>query len=88
LVYRGRSPANWPVLLLLLVVGGIIGSALGQLLVKIWPVLKILGEVYSVGLPVFTLDLKVFTFSLGFMLNLSIFTILGFIVAYLAYRKL
>ncbi len=88
MAYRGRSPANWPVLLLLLAVGGIIGSALGQLLVKIWPVLKIFGEVYSIGLPAFTVDLKVLTFTMGFMLNLSIFTILGFIVAYLAYRKL
>ena len=85
---RGRSPANWPVLLLLLVIGGIIGSVLGQLMTKIWPGMQILGQVYSVGLPAFTLDLQVFTFTLGFMLNLSIFTLLGFILAYLAYRKL
>ncbi len=88
MAYRGRSPANWPVLLILLVIGGIIGSALGQLLTKIWPTLQIFGQVYSVGLPAFTLDLQVFTFTLGFMLKLSIFTLLGFIVAYLAYKKL
>ena len=88
MAFRGRGPANWPVLLLLLAVGGIIGSALGQLLVKIWPDLKIFGEVYSIGLPAFTVDLQVFTFTLGFMLNLSIFTILGFIVAYFAFRKI
>ena len=85
---RGRSSANWPVLLILLVIGGIIGSALGQLLTKIWPVLQIFGRVYNIGLPAFTIDLQVFTFTLGFMLKLSVFTLLGFIVAYLAYRKL
>lgn len=88
MAYKGRSSANWPLLLLLLIVGGIIGSALGQLVVKIWPELQIFGQVYSVGLPAFTLDLQVFTFTLGFMLHLSVFTILGFILAYLAYRKL
>ena len=88
MTYRGRSPANWPVLLLLLVIGGIIGSVLGQLMTKIWPGMQMLGQVYRVGLPAFTLDLQVFTFTLGFMLNLSIFTLLGFILAYLAYRKL
>ena len=50
--------------------------------------MQMLDQVYSVGLPAFTLDLQVFTFTLGFMLNLSIFTLLGFVLAYLAYRKL
>lgn len=88
MAYKSRSAASWPVLLLLLVIGGIIGSALGYLIIKIWPALSILGQVHSIGLPIFTLDLQVFTFSLGFMLNISLFTILGFILAYLAYRKL
>ncbi|NLF35524.1 MAG: DUF4321 domain-containing protein [Clostridiales bacterium] len=57
-------------------------------MIKIWPGMQMLDQVYSVGLPAFTLDLQVFTFTLGFMLNLSIFTLLGFVLAYLAYRKL
>ncbi|NLB51976.1 MAG: DUF4321 domain-containing protein [Syntrophomonadaceae bacterium] len=88
LVYKTRNNANWPVLLLLLVIGGIIGSAIGQLVIKIWPSLNSWGQVYSIGLPEFTLDLQVFTFSLGFMLHVSLFTVLGFILAYLAYRKI
>lgn len=88
MVYKSRSTASWPVLLLLLVIGGIIGSAIGQLIIRIWPSLNSWGQVYSIGLPQFTLDLQVFTFSLGFMLHVSIFTVIGFILAYLAYRKI
>ena len=88
MVYRSRNHASWPVFLLLLIIGGIIGSAIGQLVIKIWPSLGSWGQVYSVGLPQFTLDLQIFTFSLGFMLHVSIFTIVGFILAYLAYRKI
>ncbi len=88
MAYKSRSTASWPVLLLLLVLGGIIGSALGQVITGIWPAVNFWGQVYSIGLPVFTLDLQVFTFSLGFMLHISLFTILGFILAYFAYRKI
>lgn len=88
MVYRSRNNASWPVFLLLLVIGGIIGSAIGQLVTRIWPSLDSWGQAYSIGLPAFTLDLQIFTFSLGFMLHVSVFTILGFILAYLAYRKI
>ncbi|HEX3010469.1 MAG TPA: DUF4321 domain-containing protein [Syntrophomonadaceae bacterium] len=81
--YRG-----WAVLLLLIVIGGIIGGWLGETLTKIWPRLSTLGAVYKIGIPAFTINLHVFTVTFGFMLNVSGFTILGFIAAYLIYRRL
>jgi hypothetical protein len=82
-----RSP-GWPVLLILLVLGGIIGGWIGQALTKVWPSLEALGHAQSMGIPSFTLDLQVFTVSFGFMLHISAFTLIGFVLAYLVYRKM
>ena len=60
-----RSP-GWPVLLVLLVLGGIIGGWIGQALTKVWPSLAALGSTQSLGIPNFTADLGVFTISFGF----------------------
>lgn len=82
-----RSP-GWPVLLILLVLGGIIGGWIGQALTQVWPSLAVLGRAQSMGIPSFTLDLQVFTVSFGFMLHISAFTLIGFVLAYLVYRKM
>ncbi|MBC7076647.1 MAG: DUF4321 domain-containing protein, partial [Syntrophomonadaceae bacterium] len=55
---------------------------------KLWPALSNLGQMQSVGLPNFTLDLEVFTLTFGFMLHINFFTILGFALAYFIYRRL
>jgi len=85
---RSRSYPDWKLLLLLLIFGGIIGGWIGDAIVKLWPALSSLGQAQSVGLPEFTLNLGVFTLTFGFMLHLSFFAILGFILAFLIYRKL
>jgi len=82
-----RSP-GWPVLLILLVLGGIIGGWIGQTLTNVWPSLVILGRAQSLGIPSFTLDLQVFTVSFGFMLHISAFTLIGFVLAYVVYRRM
>ncbi|HAA08448.1 MAG: DUF4321 domain-containing protein [Syntrophomonadaceae bacterium] len=82
-----RSP-GWPVLLMLLVLGGIIGGWIGQTLTNVWPSLVILGRAQSLGIPSFTLDLQVFTVSFGFMLHISAFTLIGFVLAYVVYRRM
>ncbi len=82
-----RSP-GWPVLVILLILGGIAGGWLGQALTHIWPSLAVLADAQSLGIPSFTLDLEVFTVSFGFMLNISGVTLIGFILAYLIYRKM
>jgi len=83
-----RAYPGWQLLLLLLVLGGIIGSYLGEALIKLWPALGMLGKIQSVGVPQFTIDLNVFTFTFGFMMHISFFTLLGFVLAYLVYRRM
>lgn len=84
----GKARTSWQMLLLLLAIGGIVGGFIGDAILKIWPGLGILGNVQSVGLPTFTMDLNVLTLSFGFMLHINFFTILGFILAFIAFRKL
>jgi len=88
MVNRSRSYLDWKILLLFLVFGGIIGGWIGEAVVKLWPALSNLGQMQSVGLPNFTLDLEVFTLTFGFMLHINFFTILGFALAYFIYRRL
>ena len=85
---RTRTYPGWQFLLLLLALGGIIGGWIGDAIVRVWPAIGLLGSVQSVGLPTFTMDLHVFTLSFGFMLNINFFTILGFVLAWLFYRRL
>lgn len=85
---RTRTYPTWQILLLLLALGGIIGGWIGDAIVKVWPGLSLLGNVQSVGLPTFTMDLHVFSLSFGFMLNINFFSILGFIVAWVFFRRL
>lgn len=85
---RSHAYPGWQVLLLLLIVGGIIGGWIGDLVVGLWPALGVLGKVQSVGIPDFTLNLQVFSLTFGFMLHISFFTLLGFILSYLVYKRL
>ncbi|MGR6835362.1 DUF4321 domain-containing protein [Syntrophomonas erecta] len=84
---RGAYP-NWQTFLLLLILGGIVGGWIGDAMIKIWPVLATWGRVHSIGIPSFTLDLKVFTLSFGFMLRINLFTIIGFVAAYFIYKRI
>lgn len=83
-----RDYPGWQLLVLLLVLGGIIGSYIGQVLTRLWPAMGMLGKVQSIGVPRFTIDLNVFTFTFGFMMHISFFTLLGFILAYLVFRRM
>ena len=85
---RSHAYPGWQVLLLLLIVGGIIGGWLGDFIVGLWPALGILGKVQSVGIPDVTLNLQVFSLTFGFMLHISFFTLLGFVLSYLVYKRL
>ncbi len=85
---RGRLQPGWQILALLLILGGIIGSFIGDAIVKTWPAGQVLGRMQNLGFAPFTLDLKVFSLTLGLMFHVSIFTLLGFLIAYVLYRKL
>lgn len=88
MVNKGRSYTAWPVLLIILCLGGIAGALIGELIQKLVPALAVLGKVQSIGVPQFTLDLHIMTITFGFMLRLNLFALLGFVAAYLVYRKL
>lgn len=85
---KSRNYPGWQILLLLFAIGGIIGSWIGDAILTLWPAANILGEAKSVGIPAFTLDLRVIYLSFGFMLHINLFTIIGFFIAYIIYKRL
>jgi len=85
---RSRTYPGWQLLLLMMALGGIIGGWIGDAIVKVWPGLGLLGNVQSVGLPAMTMDLHVFSLTFGFMLHINFFSILGFVIAWIFYRRL
>lgn len=82
-VYKPQR--NFWLLVLLLLMGALVGDALGAVLVPLLPVLK---QFTSVGLAPATLDLHFIRVTFGFTLTLGPLTALGFIFGYLLYRKL
>lgn len=85
---KGFTDKNVWVLLILLIIGGIIGSCLGVILARIWPGITLFNPTEMVGLPPTTLDLQVLSITFGFTLSLNLLTVIGFILAYLIYRKM
>ncbi len=85
---RTRTYPGWQIFILLLVLGGIIGGWIGDAIVTLWPAANLLGEMQSVGIPTFSMDLGVISFTLGFMMHINLFTIIGFIIAYIVYKRL
>ncbi|MDD4168816.1 MAG: DUF4321 domain-containing protein [Desulfotomaculaceae bacterium] len=81
--FNKANSSIW-VLFLLLLVGGLIGSAIGNTLAPALPWLK---TTSTIGLKPFTLDLQFFSMTFGFTFNLSVFTALGFIIGYLIYKR-
>ncbi|BAF58995.1 MAG: DUF4321 domain-containing protein [Pelotomaculum sp.] len=73
------------VLVLLLLVGGLAGSAAGNALAPAVPWLR---AASVIGLEPSTLDLHFFKLTFGFTIALGPLTALGLIIGYLAYRRL
>ncbi len=72
------------VLVLLLLVGGLTGSALGNALAPAFPWLK---ATSVIGLQPSTLDLQFLNLTFGFTFALGPLTALGLILGYLIYRR-
>ncbi len=85
---RSRTYPGWQILILLLVLGGFIGGWIGDAVVSLWPAANSWGETQSVGIPEFSLNLGVISFSLGLMMHINLFTIIGFVAAYFVYKRL
>jgi hypothetical protein len=79
-----KSNGNVWVLVLLLLVGGLCGSALGNALAPAVPWLK---ATSTIGLKPSMLDLQFLNLTFGFTFSLGPLTALGLILGYLIYRK-
>jgi hypothetical protein len=80
-----RNAGSIWVLVLLLLVGGLSGAALGNALAPYLPWLK---ATTQVGLKPSTLDLQFLNLTFGFTFALGPLTVLGLILGYIVYRKL
>ncbi|MDD3653847.1 MAG: DUF4321 domain-containing protein [Desulfotomaculaceae bacterium] len=80
----GKSGSSMWVLILLLLAGGLTGSAVGNALAPALPWLK---ATSTIGLKPFTLDLQFFSMTFGFTFNLSLLTAMGFFLGYIIYKR-
>ncbi len=83
-----QAQPGWFKLVFLLIIGGITGSIVGEIIIRWIPAMQSLGLPKNIGLSPVTLDLSIFTLTFGFSFSMSLFTILGMIMAYVAYRRI
>ncbi len=80
------------VLLAIVVLGGLIGSVLGEVIASLLPggwLERILAKGVSPGLhPPFTLDLKVLALTVGFTVKITLATVLGMVLALVIWTRL
>jgi len=79
-----RRPKSVWVLIILLILGGLAGSVLGQILGPTFPVLK---AGTSIGLRPGVLDLHFMTVTFGFSVSVGPLTLLGFVLGYFIYAR-
>lgn len=84
--YGGGCHNTW-LLVVLLILGGLFGSLLGQILAGV-PALSFLGTGRSIGLPETRLDLEILTITFGFTFRVNLISFLGFVAAFALYRRL
>jgi hypothetical protein len=80
-----RVPKNTGILIVLLIIGSIFGTFIGEILKDYLPFLN---YSQSIGLNPTTLDLSAIMITLGITLHLNIATIFGFFIALFIYSKL
>jgi len=85
---KAYGSRNAGILLIMLVIGAIVGGWAGTALSKFYPQYAIFQLTETVGLPPATLDLYVVNLTLGFLLRINLFSILGMAAGYLVYRKM
>jgi hypothetical protein len=80
-----KVPKSMGILILLLVIGSVFGTFIGELLKDFIPFLD---YSQSIGLRPATLDLAAIIVTLGMTLKLNIATIIGFFIALFIYSRL
>lgn len=84
---KGYNSARNPwILLILLVVGGLIGSLLGTAFKDLLPILNY--GFPAIGLAPTTINLLVITITFGLILKLNLASVIGFIIALVIYFRL
>lgn len=78
----GKGPLT---LIILLLAGGVAGSALGEMLATYIPILK---NFTTIGLQPTTLNLHYLQLSFGLTMSLGPVTALGLLLGFLAYKRL
>lgn len=79
-----KDHSNIWVLIFLLLIGGLAGSALANLLAPSIPLLK---STSTVGLKPVSIDMQFFNLTFGFTFAMGPLSILGLILGYVVYRK-
>jgi len=78
-------------LLFFIVLGGVLGALLGEILRALsppTPLQEVFSRVAEIGIfPPFTLDLKIFAITLGFQLRFNLLSILGIILGIYIYKQ-
>jgi hypothetical protein len=79
-------------LLLFIFIGGLLGSVLGEILQIVSPqgvVQSIFGEALSLGLdPPVTVNLVLFKFTLGFLVDINLLSVLGMLLGAYLYKHI
>jgi len=73
------------ILAALLLIGGLLGSLLGEAL---GPYIPLLRKSTEIGFPATPLNLHVVKLTLGFLLKVNLMTVLGFLLGFFLFRKL
>lgn len=82
------SNKNPILLIFFIILGGILGTFLGDLLGSKIPGLSFFKTIYSIGTASpLLIDIKIFTLTLGVNIKLNIMSIIGIILAIIIYRK-
>lgn len=73
------------ILAALLIIGGLLGSLLGEALGVYLPFLR---KGTEIGFPATVLNLHVVKLTVGFLLKVNLMTVLGFLLGFFLFRKL
>ena len=78
-------------LVFFILLGGLLGGLLGEILRVIapqGPLQDIFSRIHEIGFsPPFTLDLKLFTITFGFLFRINLFSILGVLLGIYIYKQ-
>ena len=78
-------------LIFFILLGGLLGGLLGEILRVIapqGPLQDIFAKVHEIGLTTpFTIDLKLFSVTFGFMIRINLFSILGILLGIYIYKQ-